>query len=219
MRNLQKCLDFITGIEGEQKLRMLEGALRLELRNKDLLFSQDEPAHGFYVVLSGVIKLTRVRDGSATLLDLVPSHDMIGALLMQPGTVLTYPVSALSMGASLVLRIPRETYLESWVSNPLVQHLVQEQIRRRMQALQNDRCIQRLSLEQRVAYFVMERMQLMDTLSITRREIADGVGTTAESVIRLLRSWEDLGFLETVDHKIRVLKPEEIYRLWRAPAA
>jgi CRP-like cAMP-binding protein len=217
-RSFYDSLNFIEGLSEPVRRDLLEDAMLIELKNRSILFSQDEPAEAFFVVLSGVIKLTRMQEEATTLLDLVSATEMIGSILMQEEVILNYPVSAISMGESEVLRVPREIFLKSWVTNPAVNQLIQKQIHRRMTAFQQDRCMQRQSLEKRVAYFVVQRLQHLENLSITRQEIADAIGTTSESVIRVLSLWEEKEWISSRSHQIKLLKPEEIYRLWRAPA-
>lgn len=218
LKPLYERLEFIAGTTEADRRKLVEDAMLIDLRNKSLLFSQGEPAEGFFIVLSGIVKLVRVQDNVSTLLDLVSATEMIGSVLMQEEMILTYPVSAISMGESEVLRVPREIFLRNWVSNQTVNQMVQRQIHRRMTSFQQDRCMQRQSLEKRVAYFLIERLQHLENLSITRQEIADAIGTTAESVIRVLRDWEEKKWITAKSHKIKIMKPEEIYRLWRAPA-
>lgn len=45
-------------------------------------------------------------------------------------------------------------------------------------------------------------------LPLTRKEIADSLGVTVESVIRVMSDWTKQGYISTNDHHIKILQPE-----------
>lgn len=50
-------------------------------------------------------------------------------------------------------------------------------------------------------------------LPLTRKELADSLGATSESIIRIMSEWSKQGIIQTHDHHIRLLKPEKILEI------
>ena len=75
-------------------------------------------------------------------------------------------------------------------------------------------------LQQKVASLLITLLERNPTgngldlpLPLTRKEIADTLGATVESVIRIMSEWSKLGIIQTTDQYIRVVKPEKIIEL------
>ncbi|MFC4323408.1 Crp/Fnr family transcriptional regulator [Litchfieldia salsa] len=50
-------------------------------------------------------------------------------------------------------------------------------------------------------------------IELTNKEIADFIGSTRESVNRLLNSWRKAGFIDIIGKQIVIIRPEELYSL------
>jgi CRP-like cAMP-binding protein len=72
-------------------------------------------------------------------------------------------------------------------------------------------------LNQKVASLLINLLEKNPTenglelpLPITRKEIADTLGATVESVIRIMSEWSKMGIIQTNDQYIRVIKPDKV---------
>ncbi len=52
-------------------------------------------------------------------------------------------------------------------------------------------------------------------IPLTRQEIADSLGATVESVIRIMSSWSQQGIIRTMDRKIEILKMSSIIDIYQ----
>ncbi len=186
--------------------------------HRQVLFQMGEPASAFAVVLSGAYKLTKHSPGgSDVIVHFSTPGDVIAALIM-PQAKPMLPVTAVSMGPSRAVLIPRETYLKVWKSNPELIFRIQNLLSTRMHLLQNHKMLTRAPLTQRVADLLLnladektkQGSALELSLPLTRKEIADSLGASVEAVIRIMSDWSKLGYISTTDQQIRVERADKI---------
>jgi CRP-like cAMP-binding protein len=84
-----------------------------------------------------------------------------------------------------------------------------------MARFQNQKIMQRAPLQSKVAAMLLQLVakdttkdELEVPLPLTRKEIADTLGVTAESVIRVMSEWVKKGYIVTTDQHIKILKPD-----------
>lgn len=188
--------------------------------HRDILFKYGEPADHFAIVLSGAYKLSRITHlGEDSVIYFSAPGDVIAALVM-PQNAPKYPVTACAMGPSRVLVLEREVYLTNWLANTDLIASVQSLLSNRMGRLQNQMVMQRSPLPSKIAALLMElvaksenNFEMEVPLPLTRKEIADSLGVTVESVIRVMSDWAKQGLIITTDRHIRIAKPDQIINL------
>ncbi len=189
------------------------GEVRVQ-RHREVVFNHGETASHFGIVLTGAYKLSRLTYmGDETIIHFSSPGDVVAALVMpQPNPI--YPVNVRAMGPSRMMIIPRETYLKYWLSNPLLIARIQQLLSSRMGRFQNQKIMQRAPLRAKMAALLLNLLESKDDgadvevpLPLTRKEIADSLGVTVESVIRVMSDWSKQGMVSTSDHRIRILKP------------
>lgn len=185
--------------------------------HRETLFQFGEIAHYFGFVLSGAYKLSRpTPQGEDAIVHFVTPGDFIGALIMaQPDP--RYPVTSTAMGPSRFIKIPRETFITHWRSQPELILRVQSALSARMGQLHSQRALQKAPLSAKVASLLMDlvdrqrdQKELVLPLPLTRKEIADSLGASVESVIRVMSDWSKRGIIQTSEQHIRILKPEQV---------
>lgn len=199
-------------------IRALFAGSRVQVQNhREVLFHAGEPALSFGVVLGGAYKLSRLSaKGEDTVIHFCSPGDVLAALVMpQPNPV--YPVTAVAMGPSRVVMIPRQVYVDAWLRNPALIARMQSLLSARMSRLQGQKAMQRAPLAAKVAALLLQLVakdkdsaELAVPLPLTRKEIADSLGVTVESVIRVMSDWAKRGFIATSDQSIRILQPDQI---------
>lgn len=185
--------------------------------HKQIVFTYGTPALHFGVVLSGAYKLTRISAiGEESVIHFSSPGDVVAALIMTQKNI-TYPVTVKAMGPSRMLVIPQETYLNRWIKNPMLIMKMQGLLSTRMARLQNHKVMQRAPMSSKIAAMLMQLVaqdntseQLEVPLPLTRKEIADSLGVTVESVIRVMSDWVKHGYIATSDQHIKILKPEHL---------
>ncbi len=184
--------------------------------HKQIVFNFGEPATHFGVVLSGAYKLTRISPvGEESVIHFSSPGDVVAALVMTKKNT-PYPVTVKSMGPARMLVIHQDTYLNYWIKNPMLIIKIQSLFSTRMARLQNHKVMQRAPMASKVASLLLQLAaddtktegQLEVPLPLTRKEIADSLGVTVESVIRVMSDWAKHGYISTTDHHIKILQPE-----------
>lgn len=206
-------LEFLRDLSFDEAGALTAGGDRLVHHHKDIVFRAGEPASHFGLVLQGCYKL--VRPGKAdTLLSFAVRNDPIGLLLMaDPNSV--YPVTAQSIGTSQILLLPRALYFDVWMKRPEIVHRCLAAIRRRCGGFHADRGLQGLSLEGRIAGFLLRCLdehpqEHTSTLGfpLSRRDVSEAVGAQLESVIRVMSRWEKLSMISTRAQFIDIVRPD-----------
>lgn len=210
-----KVFPLFKGLSDELILNLCETAEIKVHHHKDQVFTFGEPAFHFGIVLSGAYKLSRVSHaGEESVIHFSSPGDVVAALVMpQPKPV--FPVTVKAMGPSRILLIHRDTYLKHWLQHPELIIRVQSLLSTRMSRFQNQKIMQRAPLQSKVAALLLQlvakdsaKEELEVPLPLTRKEIADTLGVTVESVIRVMSDWVKKGIIATTDQYIKILKPD-----------
>ncbi len=223
MSEVSVALNALVTLDNQIQQKLISHSQCLQLDRNAFLFVQDEQADSFYLVLSGALKLIKshsesssIATESSTLIEIVGPGDLIAVALMQNANVQSvYPVSARAMMRTKVLRFNKSFFHESWLLEPSLFQFAQNQMLKKISRMQNDRCLQRMSLEQRVAYFLTEKVGAIPQLKLTRQDMADAIGASQEAVIRLLSQWKKNGWIDTQDHHVQLLSEDKIKSLWQ----
>jgi CRP/FNR family transcriptional regulator len=203
---------------------LLEGHRFKNLPHHHALYTAGETAETFSVVLTGAFKLVRPTPRGEDAIVYFPTPgDIIGGLVMlKPAG--TYPVSAIALGASTVLTLPRSTYANGWAKNAAIQLRLNSSLYSRMSVLQEDKANSKLSLQQRIASLLLSLLSKQPSsagkklsIPLTRQEIADSVGSSVESVIRSMSEMAHQGIIQTEDKQIEILRADKIVEMLRNP--
>lgn len=185
--------------------------------HRERLFNFGNEASFFGVILSGAYKLSRpMADGTDVIVHFSTPGDVLAAFIMaQPKPV--FPVSAVAMGPSRFLKIPKASYLSKWKKSPELIFRVQNLLSSRMSLLQDHKVMAKAPLAQKVAALLISLVEknpseegLVLPLPLTRKEIADNLGASVEAVIRIMSDWSKQGIIHTNEQNIRILRPDYI---------
>lgn len=216
---LMEALDFpvFAGLKLEDLERLCDKSQIIVSSHREVVFQFGEPAQYFGFVLSGAYKLSRpTPQGEDTIVHFSTPGDFIAAFIMaQPNPV--YPVTATAMGSSRFIKIPREVFTTKWKLHPELILKIQSLLSSRMAHMHSQKALQKAPLAAKVAALLMElaagertQKELVLPLPLTRKEIADSLGASVESVIRVMSEWSKKGYLKTSDQNITILKPDLI---------
>jgi CRP/FNR family transcriptional regulator, nitrogen oxide reductase regulator len=199
-------------------------SLRL-LKRRQALARQGEPAHCFYLVESGLLKLVQVTvDGKELIVRFVSAGEPFGGVVALDGAA--YPVTALAAEPSRLRAWPREAL------GPLLHRYphVRTNIMREMTAHMTDALtrVRELATErvgQRLAHTLLRLMRqggrptpdgMLIPHLLTRQELAELTGTTLYTVSRLLSKWEADGVMQTAGRRLIVRAPRRLQVLTTA---
>lgn len=208
--------EILDSIPIDSKNLLLSHGTIISLPRHGHLFNQGDSANYFYLLLDGYIKLTQTQGAhSKVLLDIVAPGDFIGIPLMQLNQECQYPVSAQVLNACIVLKCSKDFFKSRFQNNIYLNNLGAVQTQSRLLKLQQDRHLPHLHLNQKVAYFLTERIAPLKHIKITRQDIADAIGSTSESVIRVISEWAKEGLISSHNQEIQILNYDQLKALWK----
>lgn len=174
------------------------------------IFSEGEKASGFYVVVTGRVKIFKLSsEGKEQILHIFGAGEIFGEVPVFTGQV--FPANAEAMEKSKALFFPRDSIISLIERNPSIalNMLAVLSIRlRRFTSLIDD-----LSLKEvpgrLAAYLLYTSKEKKDTgtmeLNITKGQLASLLGTIPETLSRILSRMTGQGLIELKGRIIRIM--------------
>lgn len=218
---LKKSLLF-SGLQDADLAELAAITVRRKFVKGEVLFSEGEMATGFYLLVSGSVKLCRVSaDGREKVLHFVnPRETFAEAAFFGDGK---YPAEARALAAGEALYLPKEGFLQLMAGNPNFSlNLV---VSLSLMLRQFVRQIEELSfadVTSRLASFLVRRAAEKSAsyggityieLGIKKGELASRLGTASETISRTLRKLKDDGIIEVQGNRVVVHQMDKLQRL------
>ena len=171
----------------------------------DVIFREGDAAHVFHFVLGGRVKVQKAAaDGRDFILEIFGPGDPVGAIAAYEER--PFPATAVALEAASLFSLPRQEFFAILAANPLLARGLLVGLTRRMIELTRRLSERSSRVEYRVARIFLtladrvgrvEKGGLVVPVVLSRQEIADMVGTTQETAIRIMSRWGKDGLLET----------------------
>ncbi len=194
-----------TTLQPEQRRKLEDMATTKRLEPEEILFQEDDPCTGFYVLLEGALQLTRfgLAPGShPTLAVVLPVQSFAEAALFAGEA---FPATATALKPSRVVHFPKERFLRTMREDPeLALAIIHAQaVWLRRLTLQ----IQQLAASgsgDRLRQWLREQLppQGALVLPVTKKALAAQLGMTPETLSRGLRSLQDQGLIQVQGTRI-----------------
>lgn len=173
----------------------------------EVVFREGDPALTFHFVLGGRVKVQKAAaDGRDLILEIFGPGDPVGAVAAYEER--PFPATAVTMEASSLFSLPRQEFFAVLAVNPLLARGLLVGLTRRMIELTRRLSERSSRVEFRVARLFLTLADrvgrpgpggVVVPVALSRQEIADMVGTTQETAIRIMSRWGKEGLLETTD--------------------
>jgi CRP/FNR family transcriptional regulator len=218
---LRRCPLF-AGLKDEELRRIRAIANLKHVGKREILFSDGEEAKGFYVILSGKIKLFKISpEGKEQILHIVSAPDAFAeAALFLEGS---YPAFAEALTDSQLLFFPKRDFIQLIERNPklsinmivslshflrrfasLIEELSLKEVSSRMAKYLIDLSI-RLSKEGKNSKEV--------ELDLSKTQLASKLGTISETLSRTLAKMKAKGIIDVKRNRILILNHEALKEL------
>ena len=186
--------------------RLTEVARLREYDRGDHIFQEGDPSETFFVVVTGRVKVYKHGpDGHDIILELFGPGSPLGAVAMYESR--PYPASAAPMEPTTCLLIPRGSFFELLERHPsLVRGLLGSlslrlvELTTRLTELTGGRMesrFARLFLKLADQLGKPRGTSMFIPLTLTRQELAELIGTTIETSIRIMSRWHKDKILTT----------------------
>ena len=218
---LRRCPLF-AGLKEEDLKKIRTIASPRQIGKKEVLFSDGEEAKGFYVILSGKIKLYKISsEGKEQILHVVSAPDAFAeAALFLEGS---YPAFAEALIDSQLLFFPKRDFIQLIEKNPQlsINMIVSlSHFLRRFASL-----IEELSLKEvssRIAKYLIDlslksakegKIPKEVELDLSKTQLASKLGTISETLSRTLAKMKTKGIIDVEKNKISILNREALEEL------
>lgn len=163
-----------------------------------LLFNEGDASDRLYTIVDGRVKLYKTTArGTDVILEIFGPGDPVGAVAVYEGR--PYPASALTLEPTTLLVVPKQHFFELLEQHPTMVRGLLIGLTHRLVELTNR--LAELSggrVEARLARFFLKLASDMGQtrpdgmfipLALSRQELADMIGTTIETSIRIMSRW------------------------------
>lgn len=197
----------------DRDLRELSSHFEIvHIKQREALFEEETSIQDLYLVLYGSFKIQKnVRHSGPVILNFLGQGQFLG-IAMADISLPKYPATAIANEDSALLRFSRDFFLNELMQIPTIREVVKRQVGERFLEMQNDRCFEKARMPQRIADLLLRLWERQGdkhgsqiVMPITRKDIAQRLGTHTETVIRVLSTWSKKGWIQTVHRRIDLL--------------
>ena len=183
-----------------------------------IIFHEGDEGVGFYVVLSGRVKIYKVSpEGKEQILHIPGPGETFAEVAVFAGT--RFPATAMTLEKSRILFCPKESFVTLIRDNPALAMNLLASLSMRLRRFAS--MVENLSLKEvpgRLAAYILvlsERQNNRNkvTLDITKVQLAGLLGTIPETLSRILTRMGGNGLIEVNGPAIAILDREELKAL------
>jgi len=202
-------IPLFAGLPGEQLAALGRIGLRRACRKGERLFSEGDEGSGFYVVLSGRVKISKVSpEGKEQILHFVGPGESFGEVSVFTGQ--GFPADAEMSAQGTVCFFPRAAFVALIRSDPTLALNMLAQLSRRLRQFAG--LIEDLSLKEvpgRLAKYLLYLSAQAEgktlELDVSKGQLAALLGTIPETLSRILARLTRQGLIHAQGARIRIL--------------
>ncbi|MBC8278761.1 MAG: Crp/Fnr family transcriptional regulator [FCB group bacterium] len=194
----------------DDQLRLLSSFTSLKkLGKNDLLFSEGESAAAFFHVIEGKLKIFKISpDGQEHTFAIQNTGDIVAEAAIFDKE--TYPAYCQALTASTLLRIPKNDFIGLVMKHPEVglkmMHAYAKRLRQFVVMVEE---LSMHDIKSRLARYLIDNSVENDgkhfcRLNITKKELANVLGTIPESLSRTLRRFKNENILTEKNKNIEI---------------
>jgi len=172
----------------------------------EAVFHQGDSAQDFFTLVRGRVKVYKVMpNGRVVILEILGPSDPVGAVAVYEE--LAYPATAEAMEETLCIRIPKGPFFQLLESRPSLARGLLKAMTHRIVVLANrfadhaagkvETRFARLFLKLSSEMGRAEAGGVFIPMTLSRQELADLMGTTVETSIRIMSRWGKQGVVQT----------------------
>jgi CRP/FNR family transcriptional regulator len=187
------------------------------------LFEEGEPAHVIHFLFVGRVKIVKAAADRDLILEILGPGEPVGAVAVFEER--PYPATAIALEPSGTISIPEREFFRLIEKKPEITRRLLAGLTMRLMGLNRRLADMTGTVDYRAARLfatLAERAgQKRDggvwiPMHLSRQEIADLVGTTIETAIRIMSRWQKEGLLETEKDGFLIRRTDELRELAKA---
>ncbi len=204
------------GLPEAELKAILSRATEVRFSKGKSIFTEGDPAASVWALREGRVQILKyAANGRPLAIESLGPGEIFGTLCRlndaDLGSGSVYPCTAVAAGEVAAIKMPDSTFMACFRKNSSFSRDVCGLCVKRLKEFQSMRCFAQEPAPVRVATLLL-RLQGAhgDSLSFTKRELAELSGTSTETAIRLLSSFERKGWLLSRYRSILIKKADAI---------
>jgi CRP-like cAMP-binding protein len=183
-------------------------------KKKDTVFSEGEPSNRFCILESGKVKITKMSmDGKEIIIELISPGDFFGGFAVLRG--FPYPATAVTMEDSRIISIFRKDLLSIIERFPNIMFRITAHLSERVREFPDT--LKNIALERVESRIISLLLKLAEKtgmkkesgeieldIKFTKQDIAEMVGTTVETAIRVMSKFHKAGLIRYNGGRIQI---------------
>ena len=212
--------EFVSHAKKDQRARLKDRFTSLSLDRGQFVFFEGDEAASLYLIESGVIEANVVHgDGKVYIFHFIFPGEIFGEGVVYEQDY--YPFSAVARKEALIWKVPKEYIVSALDSDPAFKAYMLRLIGHKLDSSYvKARCIAGERVEKRVACILLKTIdqqrgifdhctEKLDT-PLTNRDISGLIGSTEETVSRVMSRLKREGIIGTEDKQLVVLDRESL---------
>ena len=198
--------------------RALEPLCELRAYEKGAkIFQEGDPADDIHFLFLGRVKIVKMAGDRDLILEILGPGEPVGAVAVYERR--PFPATAIALDPCGVISIPSREFFALLEKRPEITRRLLAGLTMRLMALNRRMADMTGSVEVRIARLfstLAERTGEKTTagvfipIALSRQDIADLVGTTIETAIRVMSRWHKEGVVETERKGFRIRDPQAL---------
>ena len=186
-RKLLKDSDFFNGISDRSIRSLAAICIPKRVQKRRLLFLEGEKGQSMYILAEGAVQLYKsAADGREIVIKTIRAGEIFGeVVLFEQGE---YPVSAVALEKSLLLRLPRQQIDCLLITDSFRRDFIGMLMRKQRYLADRILYLTGHEVEERFFFFLQEQFGRREEyrISLSKKDIAAAIGTIPETFSRLL---------------------------------
>jgi CRP/FNR family transcriptional regulator len=218
MKSIMETIGFVPLFQGLDRENLEEIALvceRRTVKKGELIFTDGDPCNGFYVVETGKVKIFKLSfGGKEQILHIYGPGKPFGEVPVFTGK--QFPASALAVANSTLIFFPRKRFVELIITHPSLALNMLAVLSMRLKEFTV--MVENLALKEvpaRLASYLMatrkeQEQQGPVRLPVSKTQLAGLLGTTPETISRILARMTHDGLIQVDNRVITILDPDGV---------
>lgn len=200
-----RTIPMFRGLKPEVRQHLASLATLHEYQRGDHLWHEGDDSDVLTILVKGRVKIVRAGEAGDVILEIFGEGEPVGSIAVY--NYMPYPASAVALERVTAMQMPRRDYFELLDRHPeFARGIIRELTRLTIALTRKLEEMRRQRVDERVARLFLTLAERMGResrtgvevpLQLSRQEIADLVGTTVESAIRVMSRWGREGVLVT----------------------
>jgi len=195
--NAVRTVPMFRGLSAKDQAHVFGLATLRDYSRGDIVWHEGDEAENLTIIVTGQVKIVRHGEGGDVILELFGPGEPVGAIAVY--NYMPYPASAVCLEPTTLLVLPRRDYFELLDRNPdFARAIIRELTRLTISLVRKVQEMRGARVENRIAQLFLTLADRMGVesrdgveirLQLSRQEIAEMVGTTVETAIRIMSRW------------------------------